>query len=85
VLPPVLEALGLRPIHGTIEPEMTRSAAIIAALQREITKRQAGIDADNDIGSVTVTVKLKTGPVVFVQGTEYKEERIMRARDQRHP
>jgi hypothetical protein len=61
---------------------MTRSAAILAALQREITDRRASLDAMSDLATVTVTVKLSPG-TMFVRGTQYSEERIVRARDQR--
>lgn len=60
----------------------SRSAAILAVIQREINDRRASIDASNDLAEVTITVKLQAG-TQWVRGTQYCEERIMKVREPR--
>lgn len=61
---------------------MSRAAAVLAAMQRELQERKVGLDASAEVAEVTVTVKLTPG-TSWVRSVEYTERRIMRAREQR--
>jgi hypothetical protein len=56
--------------------------AILAAVRRELEQRRAHLDAADDVGEVTVTVKLQAG-TTWVRGVAWREERMVRARGQR--
>jgi hypothetical protein len=67
-----------------VTPTPTRSTIVLAAIQREIADRRLSIDGSTDIAEITVTVKLQAG-TTWIRGTQYCEERIVRARTQRAP
>ena len=55
----------------------TRSEAALAALQTELRRRAALLDADMDVVSVTLTLKFTAGSP-RVRGTVWHEERVAR-------
>lgn len=61
------------------EAPETRTGAILRAVARELRQRAVVIDASTDLAEVTVTVKLQAG-TTWVRGTEFREERVYRAR-----
>lgn len=58
--------------------------AILAAVRRELESRRAHLDAANDVGEVTFTVRINAGTAT-VKGVVYQEERFYRqTRPERH-
>ena len=60
------------------------SAAILAALQREVQRRQLVLDAATDLHTVTITLKLVAG-TEHVRGTVWQEERLSTPPSSRRP
>jgi len=59
---------------------MTRSQAALAAVRAEFAKREARLDADDDVVRVTISIKfIRASP--FVRGLVYEEERLVKERD----
>lgn len=56
---------------------MTRTEAIWAAIQDELLRRRALVDADQDLVRLTISVKLQAG-TALVRGRAVEEERIER-------
>ena len=53
----------------------SRTQVILAAVQRALADRAALIDAADDLGSVTVTVRLQAGTTT-VRGLVVQDERV---------
>lgn len=56
----------------------TRTDAICAAISAQVALRRATLDRADDLGQVTITVKLAAG-TAWVRGVVWEEERVMRA------
>jgi hypothetical protein len=54
---------------------MTRTDAALDAMRRELERRRAGLDEDDDLISITLTVKFVRG-TQDVRGTIYQDERL---------
>lgn len=57
----------------------TRTAAIAAAIRRELEARRALIDSAIDLGEIQITVKLQAG-TTWVRGVVWQEERTCRSK-----
>lgn len=55
--------------------------AILQAVKREVDQRRQHLDGSDDVGEVTVTVKLQAG-TTWVRGVIWQEERLCRTRHQ---
>lgn len=62
---------------------MTRTQAVLGAIQRELKERQPSLDGAAEVSEVQLTVRLQAG-TTWVRGTEYREERVFRTRQQDH-
>lgn len=51
--------------------------AVLAAVRRELEQRRTHIDGSEDVGAITLTVKLNAG-TTWVRGVTYTEERVYR-------
>lgn len=60
----------------------SRSDVLLAEVSRQIAARRLLIDDAQDLGSVTITVKLQAGST-WVRGTVWEEERIASERRDR--
>lgn len=56
---------------------MTRTEAILAALTKEVEERRRMIDGAEDLGEVSLTVRLQAG-TTLVRGVVWEEERVYR-------
>lgn len=57
----------------------TRAEVIAAALRKEVIERAASLDRADDLGEVTVTIKLQAG-TTWVRSVVWQEERFCRQR-----
>ena len=65
--------------HPVREREQTRTEMLLAEVTREIASRRLAIDAAQDLGEVTISVKLVAG-LTRVRGVVWQEERVARIR-----
>lgn len=64
---------------GSDRRASTRTAAITAAIRKELSERTELIDRAEDLAEVTITVKLQAG-TSWVRGVVWQEERVCRQR-----
>lgn len=57
--------------------EPTRTDAITAAIAAQLKFRRSMLDASDDLGQVTITVKMAAG-TNWVRGVVWEEERVCR-------
>lgn len=57
--------------------DQTRSQNILAAVSRQLQSRGTDLDAADDLGEITITVKLAAG-TSWVRGIIWEEERVFR-------
>lgn len=58
---------------------VTRSEAISAAVRAQLAERAALLDKAEDLGEITITVKIQAG-TTWIRGVVWQEERVCRQR-----
>ena len=62
-----------------METPQPRSVAILAAIREQVELRRLLLDHADDLGAITVTIKLQAG-TAWVRGVIWEEERVCRTR-----
>lgn len=57
--------------------EQSRTQSVGAAIQRQLAQRAASIDVADDLGEITITIKLAAG-TTWVRSVVWEEERVFR-------
>lgn len=55
-----------------------RAAVIMNELRLQLDQRRASLDQANDLGEITITIKLQAG-TDWVRGVVWQEERVRRS------
>lgn len=76
----VLPKIAAPAVYAGVERRVsTRTAAITAAIRKELGERTELIDRAEDLAEVTITIKLQAG-TSWVRGVVWQEERVCRQR-----